>query len=59
MFECIVCGATTRGRAHLYGSAIGPVALCGFRCCRLFMLDPLEYVPVATEQPGIVIDAGD
>jgi hypothetical protein len=53
MFECIVCGATTQGRAHLYGSAIGPVALCGFRCCRLFLLNPLEYVLTAPEEIGV------
>ena len=49
MFECIVCGAQTRSRAHLYGSARGPIALCGFKCCRRFLADPYEFYPVEVE----------
>jgi len=52
MFECIVCGCRTRSRARLYGSAQGPVALCGFRCCRRFLANPLDFVPVEAEIGG-------
>ena len=61
MFACIVCGASTRGRSQVFGSRMGPVALCGAHCCRVFLMDPLKYevpqyeVP-AEEQELVVTD---
>jgi len=43
VFSCIVCGARTRSLAHLYGTGRSPVPLCGFKCCRVFLADPLSY----------------
>jgi hypothetical protein len=49
VFECVVCGSHTRSTVELFGSFHGVLPICGFRCRRRFLLDPLKYVPVEAE----------